>query len=141
MSLPEIDLTQIEDEKMRHLVGGLLNIIEDLRTEVGAVRAENQQLRDENNRLKGEQGKPNIKAKKTPKNHSSEQERRQRKKHQKRSKRSQIKIDRQETLKVDPEDLPDDAVFKGYQDVVVQDIEVRTDNILFRKQYLRQNSS
>ena len=134
MSLPEIDLTQIEDEKMRHLVGGLLNIIEDLRTEVGAVRAENQQLRDENNRLKGEQGKPNIKAKKTPKNHSSEQERRQRKKHQKRSKRSQIKIDRQETLKVDPEDLPDDAVFKGYQDVVVQDIEVRTDNILFRKE-------
>jgi regulator of replication initiation timing len=134
MPLPEIDITQIEDEKMRHLVGGLLNIIEDLRTEVRALKAENQRLRDENNRLKGEQGKPNIKAQKTPKNHSSEKERRQRKKHQKKSKRAQIKIDRQETLKVDRDHLPSDAKFKGYEDVVVQDILVITDNVLFLKE-------
>ena len=136
MPLPDIDITQIEDEKMRHLIGGLLNIIDDLRTEVRAVRAENQRLRDENNRLKGEQGKPKIKAKKTPKNHSSEQERRQSKskKHQKKSKRSKIKIDRQETLEVDRAHLPSDARFKGYQEVVVQDIQISTDNILFRKE-------
>lgn len=134
MSLSELDLTQIEDEKMRHLVGGLLNIIEDLRTEVRGLKEENQRLRDENNHLKGEQGKPNIKAKKASQNHSSEQERRQSKKHQKKSKRSQIKIDREQTLKVDPKCLPSDARFKGYEDVVVQDILVRTDNILFRKE-------
>ena len=131
----EFDLSQIEDEKMRHLLGGLLNIIEDLRTEVRELKVENQRLRDENNRLKGEQGKPNIKAKKTLKNHSSEQERGQSsKKHQKKSKRSQIKIDREETLKIDRECLPSDAIFKGYQEVVVQDIQVSTDNILFRKE-------
>lgn len=134
MPLPEIDITQIEDEKMRHLIGGLLNIIEDLRTEVRAVKAENQQLRDENNRLKGEQGKPTIKAKKTSQKHSSEQERRQSKTRQKKSKRSQIKIDREEKLKVDRDSLPTDARFKGYEDVVVQDILVCTDNILFRKE-------
>ncbi|MDQ7034077.1 MAG: transposase [Anaerolineae bacterium] len=130
----EFNLSQIEDEKMRHLVGGLLNIIEDLRTEVRAVKAENQRLRDENNRLKGEQGKPNIKAKKPLKTHSSEKERRQTKKHQKKSKRNEIKIDREETLKVAREDLPSDARFKGYEEVVIQDIQVSTDNILFRKE-------
>lgn len=130
----EFDLSQIEDEKMRHLVGGLLNIIEDLRTEVRAVKAENQRLRDENNRLKGEQAKPNIKAKKTLKNHSSEKERRQKKQRQKKSKRNEIKIDREETLRVAREDLPSDAIFKGYEEVVVQDIQVSTDNILFRKE-------
>ena len=134
MPLSEIDMTQIEDEKMRHLVGGLLNIIEDLRTEVRAVKAENQRLRDENNRLKGEQGKPHIKAKKTLKNHSSEKERHQTKKHQKKSKRNKIKIDREEMLKVAREDLPSDATFKGYEEVVVQDIQVSTDNVLFRKE-------
>ncbi|MDQ7036911.1 MAG: hypothetical protein Q9P01_19365 [Anaerolineae bacterium] len=130
----EFNLSQIEDEKMRHLVGGLLNIIEDLRTEVRAVKAENQRLRDENNRLKGEQGKPNIKAKKPLKTHSSEKERRQTKKHQKKSKRNEIKIDREETLKVAREDLPSDARFMGYEEVVIQDIQVSTDNILFRKE-------
>ena len=131
----EFDLSQIEDEKMRHLVGGLLNIIEDLRTEVRELKAENQRLRDENNRLKGEQGKPTIKAKRSLKNHSSEKERCQsKKKHQKKSKRHEIKIDREETLKVKREDLPSDAVFKGYVEVVVQDIQVSTDNILFRKE-------
>jgi hypothetical protein len=37
-------------------------------------------------------------------------------------------------VKVDHEQLPADAVFKGYQDVVVQDVAFRTDNILFRKE-------
>ena len=37
-------------------------------------------------------------------------------------------------VKVDPSVLPKDAKFKGYQDVVVQDILLRTNNILFHKQ-------
>lgn len=32
------------------------------------------------------------------------------------------------------EELPTDAQFKGYVDVVVQDIVVKTDNVLFRKE-------
>jgi len=35
---------------------------------------------------------------------------------------------------VDPTHLPLDAVFKGYEDVVVQDVIFRTDNILFHKE-------
>ena len=141
MPLPEIDLSQIEDEKMRHLVGSLLNIIEDLSANVSRLQAENQCLRDENNRLKGEQGKPDIKAKKAAKNQASEKERHQTKTHQKKSKRAKIKIDREETLKVERENLPSDAKFKGYEEVVVQDIQVRTANILFRKEKVYAKSS
>lgn len=134
MPLAEIDLTQIEDEKMRQLVGSLLNMIEDMTTNIRRLEAENQRLRDENNQLKGEQGKPDIKPKKTPQNHSSEKERRAPQNHQKRRKRATIKIDREEVLRVNPAILPPDAEHKGYDEVVVQDIALRTNNTLFRKE-------
>lgn len=134
MPLAEIDLSQIEDEKMRQLVGSLLNIIEDLSANVSRLQAENQRLRDENNRLKGEQGKPAINPGKRPSDHSSEKERHQPRKHQKKSKRAEIKIDREEVLEVDRAILPADAQNKGYEEVVVQEITLHTDNILFRKE-------
>ena len=37
-------------------------------------------------------------------------------------------------LRVDQQRLPQDAQFKGYEEVVVQDIDFRTDNIKFRKE-------
>lgn len=137
MPIPEIDLTQIEDEKMRQLIGSLLNIIEEVSSDNRRLREENQQLRDEINRLKGEQGKPDIKPnqpQKATSGHSSEKERREPKKHQKKSKRAQIKIDREEVLKVDRAILPPDAEFKGYHENVMQEIVLRTDNVLFLRE-------
>jgi len=134
MLLSEIDITKIEDENMRQLVGGLLNIIENLSADVRRLQDENQRLRDENNHLKGEQGKPDIKAKKSAPDHSSEDERRQPRKHQKKSKRAKIKIDREEIVQVDRAILPPDADFKGYEEVVVQEIVLHTDNISFLKE-------
>jgi hypothetical protein len=115
-------------------VGSLLNIIEGLSADVSRLQEENQRLRDENNRLKGEQGKPDIKAKKTSGDHSSEKERHRSRKHQKKGKGAEIKIDREEELTVDRALLPPDAEFKGHQEVVVQDIVLHTNNILFRKE-------
>ena len=132
--IPEIDLNQIADENMRQLVRSLLNIIEELSADNGRLREDNQQLRDEINRFKGEHGKPNIKPGKPQQNHSSEKERGQPRRHQKKSKRSEIRIEREEVLAVDRAHLPPDAVFKGYEDVVVQEIALHTDNILFRKE-------
>ncbi len=134
MPLAEIDLAQIEDEKMRLLVSSLLNIIEDLSADVRRLQDENQRLRDENNHLKGEQSKPDIKAKKSAPDHSSEKERRRSRKHQKKSKRADIKIDREEIVPVDRAILPPDAEFKGYEEIVVQEIVLHTDNILFLKE-------
>jgi hypothetical protein len=45
-----------------------------------------------------------------------------------------IAIDREQKLEIDKALLPEDAQFKGYEDVVVQDIKLETDIVLFRKE-------
>ena len=79
------------------------------------MESENQRLKDENNRLKGEQGKPDIKAKSKgfTSHHSSEKERKTPKKHSKRSKNDPIKIEREQILEYPAYQLPADAEFKG----------------------------
>jgi hypothetical protein len=135
--LEAIDLSGIRDEKARQLVVRLLNLIETMSTDLRDARDENQRLRDEVNRLKGEQGKPTFKAN-TPKpprvDHSSEEERRKPKARQKRAKKASLTIHREETLRVDLVSLPADAKFKGYEDVVVQDVLFRADNVRFHKE-------
>jgi len=135
--LDSIDLSSIQDENARQLIIRLLNLIEDLSADLRDARAEIQRLRDENNQLKGEQGKPKIKANK-PKpprdDHSSEKERRKPQQRQKRSKKVAVEIHREETVQVDKSILPADAEFKGYADVVVQDIVFRADNICFHRE-------
>lgn len=133
--LEHIDLGKIIDEKTRELVKGLLNFIEQLSSRLREAQTENQRLRDEVNRLKGEQGKPEIKGNvETPKDHSSEKERHKGRKRQAKKKQANIVIDREEVLKVDQSILPEDAVFKGYEENVVQDILLKTDNVCFLKE-------
>jgi hypothetical protein len=131
------DPNQIQDlEGTRQAIVMLLNLLETLKTENQALREQVQHLRDEVNRLKGEQGKPKIRPsgqKRVSWNHSSEQERREPKERKKRSKVKRVKIDRVEELDVEPERLPADAAFKGHGEVTVQDLSIRTDNVLFRK--------
>jgi len=135
--LDNLDLNAIQDENARELIRQLLNLVEKLSADLRDAQVENQRLRDEVNRLKGEQGKPKIKGntpKPPPANYSSENERRQSRKRHKKSKKAEIEIDREEVVEVDPCVLPKDAKFKGYEDVVVQDILLGTDNIRFYKQ-------
>jgi len=133
--LEKIDLSAILEEKTRELVKRLLNFIEQLSGRLRETQAENQRLRDENNRLKGEQGQPNIKANvKAPTDHSSEKERRKPRKRQGKKKQVRIVIDREEVMKVDQSVLPGDAIFKGYEENVVQDILLKTDNVCFLKE-------
>src|SRR6266702_2711398 len=132
--LEDFDPNTIQDEALRQVVRSLRNLVENLHAKVQEQAEEMQRLRDENNRLKGEQGKPDMKPNKAATHLSSEKERHESKPHHKASKQAQIRIDRVEVVKVDHERLPQDAEFKGYEEVIVQDIDFRTENIQFRKE-------
>lgn len=122
-------------EGARTAIALLLNLIEEVKQENQGLREENQRLRDENNRLKGEQGKPNVRAnKKVKKDQSSEKERQRPQKWHKSSKIERVVIDREAVVRLDKRTLPDDAQFKGYETVVVQELKIETDNVRFYKE-------
>jgi len=135
--LEDFDLTSIADDRARELVRQMLNLLENVMADLRAAQAENQRLRDEINRLKGEQGMPTIPSNTPPPprtDHSSEQERHQSKAWTKSRKTDRIRLDRKPVVAVDPDRWPLDAVCKGSQDVLVQDVLFRTDNVLFRQE-------
>lgn len=136
--LTGFDPEAIQDlEGARTAIRALLNLVEELQAENQALRKEVAELRDEVNRLKGEQGRPEIKPNKKKEqstDHSSEKERRRPKSWRKGPKNDQIRIDRDERLDVDKSLLPADAEFKGYVENIVQDLRIRTDNVRFVKE-------
>jgi len=119
----------------------ILNIIEMLCSIIFELQAENQELRDEVMRLKGEKGKPDIKANVQSKEDAEKgreeagkekMDRRKKGDWKKGKKKEKIKIDRVETIKLDKSGLPDDAAFKGYEERIIQNIIIQTDNVLYR---------
>jgi hypothetical protein len=135
--LPGYDPNQIKDlDQAREAMGILLNVVEELKQENMMLREQVQELRDEVNRLKGEQGQPPIKPGKPRggRDHSSEQERRRPKQRRRRRKAHKIQIDREAKLKIERNELPEDAEFKGYEAVIIQDLVVKTDNVRFLKE-------
>lgn len=131
----DINLDHI-DETVQETVLALLNIVETLAQENAELRQQLQHLKDEINRLKGEQGKPDIKPNiKKHKDISSEKERKPEKTARKKRKKNQnIKINRTEICHLDKSKLPGDAEFKGYKSLIVQGLKIETDNILFKKE-------
>ena len=151
------ETAQLENSDQQSIVKKLLNIIERLASSYNAQESELQKLRDEINRLKGEQGKPNIKAnKKKDGDISSEAERKEaeanakkdiengdgesgentdkKKKRQREPKLPKIKIDREQICPLDKTGLPDDLVFKYHEDVVIQDLIIITNNVKYRRE-------
>lgn len=151
------ETAQLENSEGQSLVKKLLNIIERLASSNNTQEIELQRLRDEINRLKGEQGKPDIKAnKKKDGDISSEAERKEaeanakkdiengdgesgentdkKKKRQREPKLPKIIISREQDCPLDKTDLPDDLIFKGYDDVVIQELIIKTNNIKYRRE-------
>ncbi len=137
VALESLDVRTIRDAGAREAVVRLMNLVEELAAENRTLREQNQGLRDELARLKGQSGRPSGlggKGRARPGDTSSEKDRREPKKRETRSKLDKIVVDREETLTVDRATLPADAVRKGHEAVVVQDVRVSTDNVRFMRE-------
>ena len=112
----------------------IFSLFESLFGIIIAQQQEIQELKDEINRLKGEQGKPKFTTKKPDTKTGKERkiETDPKKPWVKSSKKGKIRIDRTEIIRLDPNKLPTDAEFKGYEDKIVQNIEIKTDNVLYK---------
>src|SRR5215210_1257415 len=135
--LEDVDPSTIEDAATRALVIRLLNLLENSLQQLQLLKEENQRLKDEINRLKGEQGKPEVRPATPASNYSSAAYTRLPKKTRQRDdkgKKAKLTITRTEKLLVERHTLPPDAVFKGYEEVVVQEVVLRPEVILFQKE-------
>jgi hypothetical protein len=130
-----VELENIADKSVRNIIVLLFNIIEEDTRILQELKEENQKLRDEINRLRGEQGKPKIKPKR--KDISSEKERKQhnrKKKRKRKKKKKNLKINKRSICEIDKSELPADAQFKGYTPSIVQELEINVINIEFLKE-------
>lgn len=151
------EAAQTKSSGLQSIVKKLLNIIERLAGENDHLKSKLQKQSDEINRLKGEQGKPDIKANNRKDGDiSSESERKEaeananrsaeqsndeggkdadgKKQRQRESKLAKIKIDREQICQLNKDGLPDDLEFKGYEDVVIQELIIKTDNVKYRRE-------
>lgn len=136
MQIPDINLDAIPDPATRQLVEQLLNLIETLAADNAALRVEVQHLRDENARLKGGSGKPDVKPNVPPvsRDHSSEAERRTRTPRAKPKKNASLTITREQHCVVDPATLPPDAIRHDTAEVIVQDLVLQPEVIRFLRE-------
>lgn len=113
----------MQDERARAPVIRSLKLIEDLSADLRSAQEDSQRLRDEHNRLKGEQGTPTVQptwAAPDSTDHAAEPERQRPAARVKRRKRASRFMDREQTLRLDRATLPPEAAFKGDEDVSVQ---------------------
>jgi len=122
----------------------LLNLVESLTEHAELQNTQIQELKDEISKLKGEQGKPNVRKQSGTSNdendsdHSSEDERKKRDPKKPRkpggTKKAKITVDRTVDLALDKENLPAGTHSNGIISTVIQDINFGTDNIEFKRE-------
>jgi hypothetical protein len=134
--VPEVDLSRIIGPEAQAIIASLRGQLAQVLEALATALAENQQLRDEINRLKGEQGKPAVRPNTVPAAHSSEAERPPEPAPVARPRpdRRLLTIDREEVCRVARETLPPDAQFKDYEDLVVQDLVLHAEVVHFRRE-------
>lgn len=128
MTIPPLKLSEIPEAEQTPRVRHLLQIIMQQQEEIQA-------LKDEVQRLKGLKGKPKIEpsrleAEANQEENSEGETDPRTSQRKKRKKTAQLTIHHDEVVKA--EAVPAGAVFKGYQDYVVQDLLIRPDNTRYR---------
>lgn len=122
IKIPKID--EIPKEEQSPLILALLETL-------NLLYEENQNLKDEIARLKGEKARPEIKPStlESPKRKKSKKDKK-RPGSKKRAKTKKLEIHKTQPIR--PENLPPGSTFKGYQDFYVQDLVIQPFNTLFK---------
>jgi len=148
--IKNINPTALTDiTSLQEVVVVLLNLVEEQSHDIDGLKKTIQELKDEINRLKKEQGIPIFPKPKKDKSteeedKSTEEEDKStekdtsekkspiRKKGNKGPKKDKIVIDHTELCKVSKPDLPSDAVFKYFDEIIQQDVEFVRKNTLYK---------
>jgi hypothetical protein len=133
-----LDGDALAEPRIREVVGKVLNLVEAVIVENRRMEEEIQHLQEIIRELRGEPPSFAGPSRSAARNVSSEKERRQRTSPSHGSPRADrrsfrdIRVDEEIVCPVDPASLPPDARFAGYEDVVVQNIRIRSHNIRYR---------
>lgn len=124
----KMELPEIRPEERTPLVDALLAMLREVLDRVGQLEVENQQLRDEVARLKGQKSRPKIEPSllesSKPKTPAKPGEKRPGS--AKRPKTAELVIHHEVPLH--PADLPAGATFKGFEPYVVQELSIKNEN-------------
>ncbi len=134
--MTEIMLPKIPEKERTPLVDMLLQLLEQSLVQNQKLSEEVALLKSEIARLKKQPEKPKIKPSKMDKDDDSKGSKGsggKRPGSSKKSKKGKIKI--HETKVIKANDIPDGAVFKGYRDYDVQDIEINLKNTRYRLEW------
>ena len=132
----EIDLDKINTENAPDIINFLMNVIEGLFSELTEAREELQRLGNKLAYYENRNRPPKVKPSKEDNNNNDKLDlpKDSNNSRKKASKKENIKIDREEIIKIDKDKLPDDAKFKGYEDKIIQNILIKGDNVLYRRE-------
>ena len=150
--IKKFTLRLLEKLSVKDLVGAVQTLMNKIDEQESLLKQQNEEIqkhRDSISRLKGEKGKPKIKANKninneqnkyndnndnndnnddlSPPNNGNMRGRGKGKKNKKKT----LSIDRQKRQSMDKTSLPDDAVFKGLRSIIIPDIIINRDNVEF----------
>lgn len=134
--MTEILLPKIPEQERTPLVDMLLQLLEQSLIKNQKLSEEVTLLKSEIARLRKQSGKPKIKPSKMDKDAGDKGAGGQGGKRpgsSKRSKKRKLKIHETKVIKV--ENIPEGAIFKGYRDYDVQDIEIDLKNIRYRLEW------
>jgi hypothetical protein len=125
MDSPKPQLPQISNEDRTPLIDVLLELLAWQQKQID-------KLEQEIHKLKGETTKPKIKPSKMNQDPAEDDngDKPKKIKGPKRSKTEHLKIDA--TVDIQPAKIPEGSTFKGYREVVIQDIVFKTNNICYR---------
>ena len=126
-------LPDIPESERTPVINMLLKVIEYQAEMIDNLSSEVDNLKSEVKRLKNHPKRPKIKPSKMDKKDPSKNSDLNNKKRagsSKRKKTEKLKIDKEETIEA--EDVPANAVFKGYDQYVVQELEIKCVNTKYK---------